>query len=103
MAKKLTLRFDRVGDILYVDTCLPYAEQESEELSDGIIGRYNPESGELETLEILSFTKRFPRGGRASRERGLELPFTARGAKADPPFAHARRPARPATVRSRRR
>jgi hypothetical protein len=32
MEGKLTFGYDPVGDILYVDTCLPYAEQESEEV-----------------------------------------------------------------------
>jgi hypothetical protein len=28
-----------VGDILYINTCPPYAEQESEELGDEVIAR----------------------------------------------------------------
>ena len=42
MASKLTLEYDRVGDILYISNCRPYPEQESEELGDGIIARLNP-------------------------------------------------------------
>jgi hypothetical protein len=99
MAQKLTLRYDKIGDILYVETCLPYAEQESDCLPDEVVGRYNPETGELEGMEILFFTTRFPRGGRASRIVGMELPFRVKGPKADPPFAKPRR----ATARARRR
>jgi uncharacterized protein YuzE len=58
MEEKLTFRYDRAGDILYIDKCLPYSEQESEEIGDEIIARLNPTSGEIENLEILFFSKR---------------------------------------------
>ena len=35
MDKTLTLRYDKVGDILYIKTCPPYTAQESEEIGDG--------------------------------------------------------------------
>lgn len=71
MAKNLTVRYDKVGDILYLDTCTPYAEQDSEELGDEIIARLNPASGAVENLEILFFSKRW------DRLNWLELPITA--------------------------
>ena len=37
MEKQLTIHYGKIGDILYVNTCQPYPEQESEELSDEII------------------------------------------------------------------
>ncbi|MEA5518479.1 DUF2283 domain-containing protein [Limnoraphis robusta] len=58
MEKNLTFRYDKVGDILYIDICPPYAEQESEEIGEEIIARLNPRSGEIENLEILFFSKR---------------------------------------------
>jgi uncharacterized protein YuzE len=58
MAEKLAVRYDRTGDILYIDTCAPYPEQESEELGDDIIARLNPLLGRVENLEILFFSKR---------------------------------------------
>jgi uncharacterized protein YuzE len=58
MDKRLTFRYDKVGDILYIDICPPYAAQESEEIGDEVIARLNPESGEVENLEILFFSKR---------------------------------------------
>lgn len=58
MAENLTFRYDKVGDILYIDTCLPYPEQETEELGDEIIARFNPSSEQIENLEILFFSKR---------------------------------------------
>ena len=55
---KLTFRYDAIGDILYVDRCSPYAAQESEEMGDDVIARLNPESGAIENLEVLFFSKR---------------------------------------------
>ncbi|MBI2564279.1 MAG: DUF2283 domain-containing protein [candidate division NC10 bacterium] len=42
MDAKLTFRYDREGDILYIDKCPPYAEQESEEIGDEVVARLNP-------------------------------------------------------------
>jgi uncharacterized protein YuzE len=39
MDPKLTFRYDRVGDILYVETRPPYPEQDSEELGDEVVAR----------------------------------------------------------------
>jgi hypothetical protein len=58
MGDNLMLRYDKIGDILYLDTCAPYADQESEELDDDMIARLNPISGKVENLEILFFSKR---------------------------------------------
>ena len=57
MAKSLKVRYDKVGDILYIDTCLPYVTQKSEEIGDEVIARLNPVSEEVENLEILLFSK----------------------------------------------
>ena len=58
METNLTFQYDRDADILYVNTCPPYPEQESEELADEIIARFNPDTGDIENLEVLFF----PRG-----------------------------------------
>ena len=71
MVAKLTLRYDREGDILHIDQCAPYAEQETEELGDEVVARLNPKSGEIENLEILFFSTRLLRAD------FLELPVTA--------------------------
>lgn len=68
---KLTLKYDREADILYIDKCLPYTEQISEELGDDVIARLNPATGEVENLEILFFSTRL------LRTDLLELPITA--------------------------
>jgi uncharacterized protein YuzE len=61
MAAKLTFRYDREGDILYIDKVTPYAGQESEELGDDVVARLNPETGAVETLELLFFSTRLLR------------------------------------------
>jgi uncharacterized protein YuzE len=71
MAAKLRFKYDREADILHVDKCPPYAEQESEELPDEIVARLNPKTGEVENLEVLFFTTRLLRADL------FELPVTA--------------------------
>ena len=71
MEPKLTFKYDREGDILYINKQPPYPEQASEELGDEIIARLNPATGEVENLEILFFSTRLLRGDL------FELPVTA--------------------------
>jgi uncharacterized protein YuzE len=61
METKLSFKYDREADILYIDTRPPYAEQETEELGDDVIARLNPVSGEIENLEVLFFSTRLLR------------------------------------------
>lgn len=72
MAEKLVFQYDQVGDILYINKCAPYAEQESEEIGDEMIARLNPLSGEVENLEILFFSQRLLKA-----DFLLELPVIA--------------------------
>ena len=67
--QRLIFLYDKEGDILYVDQCAPYPEQESEEIGDEVIARLNPESGAIENLEILFFSKRL------MANESLELPI----------------------------
>jgi hypothetical protein len=71
MEPKLTFRYDRQTDILHIDKCSPYPEQDSEELQDEVVARLNPRSGEIENLEVLFFSTRLLRGDM------FELPVTA--------------------------
>jgi uncharacterized protein YuzE len=71
MEAKLTFKYDREGDILYINKRPPYAEQDSEELDDGVIARLNPATGEIENLEVLFFSTRL------LRTDLFELPVTA--------------------------
>ena len=71
MEAKLIFKYDREADILHIDKCPPYAEQESEELADEIVARLNPKTGEVESLEVLFFSTRLLRGDL------FELPVSA--------------------------
>ena len=71
MEAKLKFKYDREADILHIDKCPPYAEQESEELPDDIVARLNPNTREVENLEVLFFTTRLLRADL------FELPVTA--------------------------
>ena len=71
METKLSFRYDREADILHIDKCSPYADQESEELGDEVIARLNPKTGEIENLEVLFFSTRLLRSDL------FELPVTA--------------------------
>lgn len=62
MAEKLTFYYDREADILYISKRLPNPRQESEELGDEVIARMNPATGEIESVEVLFFSKRLLRG-----------------------------------------
>ena len=62
MQDQIQLRYDRIGDILYIETCTPHVDQKSEEIGDEVIARTNPESGAVESLEILFFSKRLLSG-----------------------------------------
>ena len=72
MEANLTFQYDRDADILYVNTCAPYPEQESEELADEVIARLNPNTGDIENLEVFFFSTRL------LREKLLHLPISAR-------------------------
>ena len=47
-------------------------QQESEELADEIIARFNPNTGDIENLEVLFFSTRL------LREEFFHLPISAR-------------------------
>ena len=72
METNLTFQYDRDADILYVNTCPPYPERESEELADEIVARFNPDTGDIENLEVLFFSTRL------LRDELFNLPISAR-------------------------
>jgi uncharacterized protein YuzE len=71
MESRLTFKYDRTADILYIDKTKPYADQETEELGDDVIARLNPITGEVENLEVLFFSTRL------LRQDLFELPISA--------------------------
>ncbi len=71
MGAKLSFKYDRESDILYINKRDPYPAQESEELPDEVVVRLNPDSGEIENVEVMFFSTRLLRGDL------FELPVTA--------------------------
>lgn len=61
MEENLIFSYDRTADILYINKVPPYPEQESEELGDDVIARLNPDTDEVESLEIMFFSTRLLR------------------------------------------
>ncbi len=57
MDKKVSIHYDRTGDILHIDLRPAYAAQECEEIGDEILARLNPQTNAIENLEILFFSK----------------------------------------------
>ena len=76
MTAKLTVQYDRQADTLHISSRPPYPEQETEELGDDVIARLNPETGDIESLEILSFSTR-------QQAEGFDLPVSAALRRAD--------------------
>ena len=71
MGAKLRFEYDREGDILYINKCDPYPEQESEELGDDVVARLNPKTGDVENVEVLFFSTRL------LRKDSFEIPVIA--------------------------
>jgi len=58
----MQIAFDRVSDTLYIDACEPYEALESDEIALGVIARTNPQTGEIENLEVMHLQKRLEAG-----------------------------------------
>lgn len=71
MDAKLTFRYDRDADVLYINKRTPYPEQVTEELGDEVIARLNPTTGAVENVEVLFFSTR------PLRSDLFEVPVTA--------------------------
>lgn len=74
MEEKLIFKYDREGDILYINKRAPYPEQESEEVGDDVIARFNPHTGDVENIEVLFFSTRL------LRSDIFEIPVSIRNA-----------------------
>ena len=70
---RLTISWDREGDILHLDAVWPHSGPlEAEFLADDIVAFFNTDTRALEGLEILGFSRRFRSLGDT-----LELPILA--------------------------
>jgi hypothetical protein len=59
----LTIHYDAPSDSLHIDSCKPYAEQDSDWVSSGVVVRFRPADGQIENIELLSFFARIERDG----------------------------------------
>ncbi len=57
MEKKLTFRYDREADILHINKGSPYAEQDSEEIGDGVTRLLRSELLELPVTADLRISQ----------------------------------------------
>lgn len=73
MAEKMIFKYDREADILYINKRAPYPEQDSEEVGDDVVARFNPDTGDVENIEILFFSTRL------LRSDIFEIPITMSG------------------------
>ena len=55
MGEKLIIRYDQIGSFLFIEVCSPYAQQDSDEIDDAVVARFNLKTGELESVEVLFF------------------------------------------------
>jgi len=58
MEKKISISYDRDGDVIYFTFGEP-VEAVGEEIEEGIFARYNPQNEELVGLTIINFSKKF--------------------------------------------
>ena len=56
MTTQLTFEHDVIGNIMTIEKCRPYLGQDSDEIHEVVVGRMNPNTGEVESLEILSYS-----------------------------------------------
>ena len=88
MGERLIIEYDQIGDFLFMDVCRPYAEQDSDGIDDEILARFNLETGEIETIEVLFFKSRLKQEG----EVRIPVSATLRLASAGAPEASAQPP-----------
>lgn len=55
MGEKLIIRYDTIGSFLFLEVCDPYAKQESNEIGECVVARFNLVTGEMESVEVLFF------------------------------------------------
>ena len=55
MDERLRISYDKIGDLLFIDVCPTYAEQDSNEIDESVVARFNLTTGNIETVEILFF------------------------------------------------
>ena len=71
MGTELTFEYSQEADVLCILKCPTYAGQITEEIDDLVVARMNPDTREIEYVEILLFLSRL------GKEGALRLPIDA--------------------------
>lgn len=58
----MSVKYDELSDTLYIDACPRYREQDSNEIARGVVARFNPTTGAIESIDVLFFRERLERG-----------------------------------------
>ena len=66
----LNYYYDQEADILYMSKGLPSKKDDSDEISSGVVARYDSKTKEIKGLTILNFAKKSK-----EKSRTVKLPF----------------------------
>ena len=88
MGENLIISYDKIGSFLFIEVSPPYAQQNSTMIEDAVVARFNRETGEMESVEILFFESWLKQEG----EVRIPVSATLRLASAAAPEASAQPP-----------
>ena len=63
MDARLSITYDEIGDILFMDVCRQHPGQDTDEIDDDVVAKFNLATGAIELVEILFFQSRLKREG----------------------------------------
>ena len=63
MDARLRIIYDKIGDILFMDVCRQHPGQDTDEIDDDVVVKFNQATGAIEFIEILFFQSRLKREG----------------------------------------
>ena len=63
MDARLRITYDKIGDILFMDVCRQHPGQDTDEIDDGVVAKFNRATGAIEFAEILFFESRLKHEG----------------------------------------
>ena len=63
MDARLRITYDKIGDILFMDVCQQHPGQDTDEIDDDVVAKFNRATGAIEFVEILFFESRLKREG----------------------------------------
>ena len=63
MDARLSITYDKIGDILFMDVCRQHPGQDTDEIDDVVVVKFNRATGAIEFVEILFFESRLKHEG----------------------------------------